>query len=421
MTALRITAAVSTWRSAFGLFQTFIEKGSHVPVLGMLRLRVIKGDGALCEVTLAGTNLDSLVVAKIGMCSVAGLEGDMASFLIPYFKIMRLFEALGSGDRLLTMTFRDSRLILSPPASDPSAFSAYSFDLMTEASGDGGIFDLSPDADFPDETLLHINPEGDNPERDTDFREAFRKAGTFISTEETRYYLNGIYMDLGAPGNPSYVVATDGHRLGCWPLPIDNPGWRRNPIVPRWNVRFISDHAGLVDVNYNPERNRVRFRWPTFTLEAKTIDGIFPDYKKVYPKPEAFAARVLVDQPALRRLVDRLVARSDENFRTIGCLVRPGAVRQLVFCHDSGAVETIDCEIVEGVETCNTWNGAYFKSIVDTLNGEPKVLLSLSADGKNVPAMIGTAADPSNMLVMPYMDHGRSRETITGLLADDAE
>lgn len=111
--------------------------------------------------------------------------------------------------------------------------------------------------------------------------------GTFfaISTDETRYYLNGIYFHV-ADGMLK-GVATDGHRLAriCSPAPLGAESMA-GVIVPRKTVselrKLIEEVEG--DIAVALSENTIRFSFAGTVLTSKLIDGTFPDYEKVIPQ-----------------------------------------------------------------------------------------------------------------------------------------
>jgi DNA polymerase-3 subunit beta len=118
-----------------------------------------------------------------------------------------------------------------------------------------------------------------------------------ISTEETRYYLNGIYLHTATQaGQPTLrAVATDGHRLAQAELPLPRgadgmPGI----ILPRKTVhelhRLVEGSDAGVSVGVSA--SKARFEIGSVTLTTKLIDGTFPDYGRVIPKSNDKSLRV---------------------------------------------------------------------------------------------------------------------------------
>jgi len=119
-------------------------------------------------------------------------------------------------------------------------------------------------------------------------RRLFDKSKFAISTEETRYYLNGVYMHVSDAegGRVLRCVATDGHRLARIDADLP-PGAEQMPgvIVPRKTVgelrKLLDDDEAQIAVSVS--ETKVRFATPEITLTSKVIDGTFPDYTRVIP------------------------------------------------------------------------------------------------------------------------------------------
>jgi len=154
----------------------------------------------------------------------------------------------------------------------------------------------------------------------TDLKRLIDKTRFAMSTEETRYYLNGIYLHM-ADGNGTSVlraVATDGHRLACVDLALpDGAEGMPGIIVPRKTVeqlhKLIEDAEEAVTVEVSTAK--VRFTFDNIVLTSKLIDGTFPDYARVIPQGND---RVLsVDSERFAEAVDRVSTISSERGRAV--------------------------------------------------------------------------------------------------------
>lgn len=103
-----------------------------------------------------------------------------------------------------------------------------------------------------------------------------------ISTEETRYYLNGVCFSRDRDGAQA-IVATDGHRLLAYPFAGD-VGTVKDAILPTSAVRALLNmpEPDSVDLGLS----RFRFNWAGMTLHTKAIEGTFPDWLRVVPRFE---------------------------------------------------------------------------------------------------------------------------------------
>ncbi|MBQ8671021.1 MAG: DNA polymerase III subunit beta [Alphaproteobacteria bacterium] len=109
------------------------------------------------------------------------------------------------------------------------------------------------------------------------------------STEETRYFLNGLYIHPKDEGETKVlrIVATDGHRLACVESPLpEGAAKMQGVILPRKTVgeiRKLLDDAAVENVEIALSDSKVRFNLEDITLASKLIDGTYPDYERVIP------------------------------------------------------------------------------------------------------------------------------------------
>ncbi len=141
-----------------------------------------------------------------------------------------------------------------------------------------------------------------------------------ISTEETRYYLNGIYLHVaeGDGGPVLRAVATDGHRLARVEEPIPSgaigmPGI----IVPRKTItelrKLLDEVSGEIEIALS--ETRIQFTIGETKLTSKLIDGTFPDYDRVIPRGNDKVLRV--DKSDFNSAVSRVSAISAERHRPV--------------------------------------------------------------------------------------------------------
>jgi DNA polymerase-3 subunit beta len=161
-----------------------------------------------------------------------------------------------------------------------------------------------------------------------------------ISTEETRYYLNGIYLHDVDSGPYLRAVATDGHRLAQAQLARPE-GAQGIPgvIVPRKTVlelgKLLDSAEG--EVNISLSTSKVRFTLGQIVLTSKLIDGTFPDYERVIPRNND---KVLeVDRNLFAGAVDRVSTISFEKSRAVKLAAAAGRLTLAVNNPDSGSAE----------------------------------------------------------------------------------
>ncbi len=173
-------------------------------------------------------------------------------------------------------------------------------------------------------------------------RRLFDKAKFAISTEETRYYLNGVYMHVatGDSGPVLRCVATDGHRLARIDAPLpEGAASMAGVIVPRKTVgelrKLLDDDEATIAVSVS--ETKVRFATPAITLTSKVIDGTFPDYTRVIPTGNT--RRLEVDASEFAKAVDRVATVSSERSRAVKLSLDEDRLILSVNAPDSGAAE----------------------------------------------------------------------------------
>ncbi|WP_299728516.1 DNA polymerase III subunit beta [uncultured Tateyamaria sp.] len=173
-------------------------------------------------------------------------------------------------------------------------------------------------------------------------RRLFDKSKFAISTEETRYYLNGVYMHIadGDEGRALRCVATDGHRLAR--IDSDLPEGAADMagvIVPRKTVgelrKLLDDDDMKIAVSVS--ETKVRFATPDITLTSKVIDGTFPDYTRVIPAGNT--RKMEVDASDFAKAVDRVATVSSERSRAVKLQLDEDRLILSVNAPDSGAAE----------------------------------------------------------------------------------
>jgi len=173
-------------------------------------------------------------------------------------------------------------------------------------------------------------------------RRLFDKSKFAISTEETRYYLNGVYLHVaeGEGGRVLRCVATDGHRLARVDAGLP-AGAEAMPgvIVPRKTVgelrKLLEDDDMQIAVSVS--ETKIRFATPDITLTSKDIDGTFPDYTRVIPSGNT--KRLEVDAGDFAKAVDRVATVSSERSRAVKLVLEDDKLVLSVNAPDSGAAE----------------------------------------------------------------------------------
>ncbi|SFR00561.1 DNA polymerase III subunit beta [Poseidonocella sedimentorum] len=233
-------------------------------------------------------------------------------------------------------------------------------------------------------------------------RRLFDKSKFAISTEETRYYLNGVYMHVadGEEGRVLRCVATDGHRLARIDADLP-PGAETMPgvIVPRKTVgelrKLLDDDDMQIAVSVS--ETKVRFATPDITLTSKVIDGTFPDYTRVIPTGNT--RRLEVDAGDFAKAVDRVATVSSERSRAVKMALDTDRLVLSVNAPDSGAAEE-ELAVAYSDERLEIgFNAKYLLEIASQVDRENAVFLFNSAGD---PTLMRESNDTSAVyVVMP--------------------
>ncbi len=233
-----------------------------------------------------------------------------------------------------------------------------------------------------------------------DLRALIDKTKFAMSTEETRYYLNGIYIHGTEHDgvNVLRAVATDGHRLARFEMPLPE-GAAEMPgiIIPRKavaEVRKLIDEAADV-INITLSEAKIKFSFDHIVLTSKLIDGTFPDYEKVIPANNDKI--VEVDPKLFSSAIDRVSTISDGKSRAVKVIMNGKVMTLSANSPDAGSA-TEDVEINSDVADLEIgFNAKYLMDITSQIESEGCVLNLADAAS---PTIIKEAGDSSALYVL---------------------
>jgi DNA polymerase-3 subunit beta len=230
-------------------------------------------------------------------------------------------------------------------------------------------FNLStlPRDDFP------VIAEGELPTRfelpAATLREIIEKTRFAISSEETRYYLMGIFLHV--VDDQMRAAATDGHRLARVTIARpDGADGMPDVIIPRKAVnelyRLLEEVEGTVEISLSP--TKVRFGLGSAILTSKLIDGTFPDYNRVIPT--ANDKLLKLDPKSFSAGVDRVSTIASEKTRAVKMSVDRDKVTLSVTSPENGvATEEIPADYgADGLEI--GFNARYLLDILGEIDGD---------------------------------------------------
>ena len=233
-------------------------------------------------------------------------------------------------------------------------------------------------------------------------RRLFDKSKFAISTEETRCYLNGVYMHASDRDGEKVLrcVATDGHRLARIDAPLpENAETLPGVIVPRKTVgelrKLLDDDEA--DIAVSVSETKIRFATPQITLTSKVIDGSFPDYTRVIPQGNT--RRLEVDAAEFAKAVDRVSTVSSERSRAVKLALDEDRLILSVNAPDSGAAEE-ELAVAYGDERLEIgFNAKYLLEIAGQVDRENAVFMFNSSGD---PTLMREGNDESAVyVVMP--------------------
>src|SRR6186713_168495 len=258
--------------------------------------------------------------------------------------------------------------------------------IVLEASGDRAVLAIRagrsrftlqtlPESDFPDLAAGEMTHTFKLAA--ADLKRLIDKTQFAISTEETRYYLNGIYLHTAGTNKAPTLraVATDGHRLAQFELALpEGASGMPGIIVPRKTVgevqRLIEDNEAEVAIELSA--GKIRFTIGNVVLTSKLIDGTFPDYGRVIPQNND--KELVVDKKDFEAAVDRVSTISSERGRAVKLALSPGKLVLSVTNPDSGsATEELEVEYASDALDIG-FNSRYLLDIAAQIEGEVAVL-----------------------------------------------
>ncbi len=355
---------------------------TSIPVLGTMRVEVKNG-----QATFTATNLD----AKLEFTMPA--RGGGGAMLLPVkpliqrlsgvnTEVIYVLEGSKAVGRTKTMVFRDE----TQPVSDFPTFEL-------------GV----PIASM----IVNFDKLG----------WAFQQTECAISTEETRYYLNGVYMAFCNYEGRKAVrfVATDGHRLNvctlpeCKPLLASEKLDRINAIIPRLACETIlriarqaepDDNDDLVDnITVRQHLKAVVFEGPGWEVATKMIDGTYPDWQRVIPTTKERETRIEVDADALADALHE-VAKVSSTKTPVAIKLSPGTSKiDLKMCPKDGDEGSATVEAkMKGKPLTFGMNTEYLLDALDLV--EKRAVIHVASHG---PLTITDPDEPDFLqVVMPH-------------------
>jgi len=382
MTAIQKTKAavnksaifdLASIKSAIVLADKVVEKRNTIPVLSNF---LITQSGKVA--TIKATDLDLMVSIDVPV-----EEGKISPFTCVADDLKKIVMKAAPGSNILISEDVDQTLVQIGPK------------VKVWLNRDAEVKDF-PEFDMGEKPMHYFSLTVG------DLCEAFKNVQPAISTEETRYYLNGIYAHESA--GQMIFVATDGHRLLKKELPAPKGAKDMfGSIIPRKAVKFLIDCMKGMDVNeyvtIRSQDAKMEFSGGNWQVITKLIDGNFPDYTRVIP--------AAIDTPAvftagqISSSLDQAIVLASERGRAVALRIGDGEGATIT-CKNPEKGETkveVEC-FYKGEWMEIGFNSSYLKEIVSILapaGGE----VSLNVTNPGAPTLITGENDGLCAVLMP--------------------
>ncbi len=358
---------------ALGHVQSVVERRNTIPILSNVLIQAAKG-----KLTLTATDLDIEIVESLPSDVLRNGAATAPAHML--YDIVRKMPD-GAQVQAELLTGDSGRLAVSA----------------------GSIrFELAclPQEDFPQVSA------GALPHKfrldASDLMALVDKTRFAISTEETRFYLNGIYVHVAEDKDKTLrAVATDGHRLARYDLELpDGAAGMPGIIVPRKTVaelrRLLEDSEGAIEIGLSD--TKIQFTFSGVQLTSKLIDGSFPEYQRVIPTNNDKV--LMLDAKEFSHAVDRVSTISADKTRAVKLNIDKDSVTLSVVNPESGtATEDLGANYsAEAIEI--GFNARYLLDITGQVEG--KEVRFLLADSGS-PTLIEDTDDARTLYVLMPM------------------
>ncbi len=343
-----------------------VERRQTMPILANILL-VVRDS----QLSVTATDLEVELVAHSSVDEVKS-EGEIT---VPARKLLDICRAL-PDEATVNLKLEGDRMIVKSGRSR--------FVLSTLAAAD---FPVIEDIDASREIRL----------AQIDVRRLLEKTHFSMAQQDVRYYLNGLLLETG--GGVVRAVATDGHRLALCEVNLeDDNGATQQVIVPRKGVlelqRLLGDE-NEVQLTIGP--NHIRATVGDIRFTSKLIDGRFPDYDRVIPKPEGNTLRA--EKNYLRSALQRAAILSNEKYRGIRLDLRPKSLKiQANNPDQEEAQDEIEVEY-EGEELEIGFNVNYLLDALAAVDADEVELGFVDANSSCV--IRGPGIEDAKFVVMP--------------------
>jgi DNA polymerase-3 subunit beta len=370
---MKLTIERAALLKALSHVQSVVERRTTIPILSNVLLQAASG-----KLSLSATDMDLEIVEAVP----ARIDGDGRT-TAPAHTLYDIVRKLREGAQVELETVGErNEMVLR------SGRSTFTLSCL-------------PPEDYP------VMTGSDLPHRFTltakELRTLIDRTRFAISTEETRYYLNGIYLHSTKADNVPMLrsVATDGHRLARYEMTApEGAASLPGVIVPRKTVLEMRKlvEEGDDEVQIALSDTKVRCTIGEAALTSKLIDGTFPDYDRVIPTGNDKMLEVPCKEFA--EAVDRVSTISTERSRAVKLAIDKGSLTVSATSPENGtALEEVEVRY-QATPLEIGFNSRYLLDITEQIEGE--AALFAMADAAS-PTIVRDSADTSALYVLMPM------------------
>ncbi|MBB3235354.1 DNA polymerase III subunit beta [Phyllobacterium endophyticum] len=370
---MRVTLERSNLLKSLNHVHRVVERRNTIPILSNV---LLNADGA--SLALKATDLDLEVTE-----ATAAQVNQAGATTVPAHLLYDIVRKLPDGAEVLLATNADGN-------------------SMAVTSGRSSFrLQCLPQSDFPELTAGTFTHTFRMPS--TALKGLIDRTQFAISTEETRYYLNGIYLHaIESDGALKLrAVATDGHRLAR--AELDAPsGVEGMPgiIIPRKTVAELQKLVDDPDIAVTVElsETKIRFTIGSVVLTSKLIDGTFPDYQRVIPSGND--KKLTIDRQSFASAVDRVSTISSERGRAVKLTIADGQLTLTVNNPDSGSATDELAADYDSDPIEIGFNAKYLLDITGQLTGSEAIFMLADAGS---PTLVRDTGDENALYVLMPM------------------
>ena len=347
---MKLTIAKIDFVKSLASVENIVEGKTTIPILSNVLLEAKQG--RLC---LSATDMDMMISDKVKVKNI-DIEGSTS---VPAHILYNVIKELNK-DKPIELSYNESnkKLHLS------SFKSKFTFSCLPKDE-----FPILSTENYKISFLLSSNV----------LKEMIDQTYFAISSEESRYYLNGIFFHTVKLNNKFFLrsIATDGHRLAqsqtIAPTAANNIF---NTIIPKkliFELRKLIDDVET-DIKIDLTERKIRFSFNETIIVSKLIDGKFPDYEKVIPKNTSNAFSI--NRKKFLESINRISTISSDKSKAIKLNLNKNKLTISANNLEEGGSGIEEIEIsYNGPSLDIGFNGSYLKEIINQLNSKEITIL----------------------------------------------